>query len=182
MKAFRNFGGNILEIEVDVDPDGNPILPPDTTVDPRPEPNEGHYVTVVGNEWVQIPTPVLFITFETKKQEALAKLKVYGDWYKEQPTEINGVLYDADEVARSRLSQACNVYSVTNSIPPAWIDYNNVPRPLASFSDLTVLVAGVYQAFSNRFFEIDNIRQQLMAATDEAALNAVVIPSIPMLR
>jgi hypothetical protein len=52
MKAYRNIAGVVHEIQVDIGLDGQPILPPDTTVDPRPEPQPGHYVTVVGNAWV----------------------------------------------------------------------------------------------------------------------------------
>ena len=37
MKAFRNLAGNVVEIDIDLDLDGNPILPPDTTTDLRPE-------------------------------------------------------------------------------------------------------------------------------------------------
>ena len=41
MKAFRNIGGSVVEIDVDTDPNGQPILPPDTTVDAKPAAHDG---------------------------------------------------------------------------------------------------------------------------------------------
>lgn len=179
MKAWRNLGGNVVEIEVDIGKNGQPILPPDTTVAARPEAQEGHYVTVVGNEWVQIPIPVPFVAFETKKQQKLDELKTYREWYLEQPVEHNGVMFDGDEQARNRLIQALMIYQTTAYLPPAWISLDNTPIALTTVDDLTGIIASVQTAFSTRFFETDAVRQQLIAATDEAALEAVVMPTKP---
>jgi len=176
MKAWRNFGGQVLEIDIDVDLEGNPILPPDTTTDVKPEANEGCYVTVVGNTWVQIPIAVSYTTFETKKQEALDKLKDYRrDWYLDTPVEVNGVLYDADEKARGRLVQALVIYNETTYLPPAWISFNDIAQPLSSIDDLKEIIAGVQNAFTTRFFETNSIREALLLAANEEALNAVEI-------
>jgi len=177
MKAWRNFGGQVLEIDIDVDLEGNPILPPDTTTDVKPEANEGCYVTVVGNTWVQIPIAVSYTTFETKKQEALDKLKDYRDWYLDTPVEVNGVLYDADEKARGRLVQALVIYNETTYLPPAWISFNDIAQPLSSIDDLKEIIAGVQNAFTTRFFETNSIREALLLAANEEALNAVEIPA-----
>lgn len=179
MKAFRNLGGTVVEIEVDTDLNGFPILPPDTTVDPKPEAQAGHYVTVVGNAWVQIPIPQEVIAFEYKKQKDLEALSKYKEWYLEQPTDHLGVVFDADEKARARLTQALVINTASGYLPPAWIAADNSSFPLTTIDDLKGIVNSVQAAFATRFFEMDTIRQQIMAATDETALNAVTIPTIP---
>ena len=179
MKAFRNIAGTVVEIEVDVDPNGQPILPPDTTVDAKPAAEAGHYVTVVGNAWVQIPQPQEVIAFEYQKQQALEKLAKYKAYYFEQPTEINGVLFDADEQARNRLTQNLVVNGSSGYLPPVWIAADNSQYPIATLADLMDIVNGVQAAFATRFFEMDTLRQQILAAADEAALAAIVIPSVP---
>jgi len=179
MKAFRNVGGTVIEIDVDVDPNGQPILPPDTTTDARPEPQAGHYVTVVDNAWVQIPVPQAFTTFEYSKQQALEALSKYKEWYLEQTVELNGVTFDADDTARTRLTQALVVHSVSGVLPPAWIATDNSIHPLPNIEVLLDIVNAVQTAFVTRFFEMNTIRQQILAANDEATLNTIAIPSIP---
>jgi len=179
MKAFRNVGGNVIEIEVDVDAQGVPLLPRDTTVSARPAPMDGHYVTVVGNEWVQIALPTENFEFSYKKQLALAKLAAYKAWYIEQPVTHSGILFDADELARNRLVQALVINGSTGYLPPAWIAVDNSAFPIATLADLTALITTVQTAFATRFFEMDAIRQQVLASTDETALNAITIPVKP---
>lgn len=177
MKAFRNFQGDVREIDVDVGVDGEAILPPDTTIEPRPEPIEDHYVTVVGKVWVQILKPVLFEVFETKKQRKIDQIRKYRQWLVEQPVEFNSVKFDADDTARIRMTQALVMNSTVNYLPPAWVTYDNGLFPLADISDLVNLVATVMGAFATRFFECNVLRETAMAATDEAGLDAVVIPA-----
>lgn len=177
MKAFRNVAGNVVEITVDVGLDGKPILPPDTTVDPRPEPNPGHYVTVVGREWVQIEIPVVIESFESKVARKLEAIGKYRDWLTEQPVEVGGVKFDADEQARSRLTQALVIQSTLGYLPPAWISYDNTPQPLTTVDDLKAIVQTVQTAFATRFFECDVLRQAAKAATNTEELDLVVVPS-----
>ena len=178
MKAYRNVAGNVIEIDIDLDLDGNPILPPDTTVDPRPEPLDGHYVTVVDKAWVQIAIPQVIISFDTMKQNALDKLEAYRDWYLEQPVTYSDIKFDGDAVARNRLIQALVIYQTNGYLPPAWVTYDNGLFPLAAVADLTNLITTIQAAFSARFFETDTIRRQILAAQTEADLNAVIIPAI----
>lgn len=178
MKAYRNVAGEVREIQIDLDLHGNPILPPDTTVDPRPEPLEGHYVTVVGRSWVQIEIPVQVVSFETKKQQKLALIAGYTKKYLDLPVEIEGVKFDADEQARNRLTQALVIHSTFGQVPPAWVAYDNTPKPLASIDDLKAISSALHQAFQSRFFECDTLRQAALAAADEAALEAVVVPQL----
>lgn len=177
MKAFRNFYGDVREVNVDIGIDGVVILPPDTTIEPRPEPLEGHYVTVVGNSWIQILTPVLFEVFETKQARKIAQIGKYRDWYIEQPVELNGVKFDADDKARSRLTQALVMNSTLNYLPPTWVTYDNGLFPLADISDLVNLVGIIQNAFATRFFECNALRTAVTAATNETELDAVVIPA-----
>lgn len=182
MRAFQNRQGNVVEIEVDVDPHGNPLLPPDTTVDARPEPLEGHYVTVVGNRWVQIPIPVFVPSFELLKQQALERLATYRNWLLQQPVTAganNEHIFDADDKARDRLTQALVLHTQFGTLPPAWVKHDNTMFPLTVVADLIFIITTVQQAFTSRFFETVTIRNQLLAATDEAALNAIAIPTIP---
>lgn len=177
MKAFRNVAGNVVEITVDIDLEGKPILPPDTTTDPRPVPQEGHYVTVVGNQWVQIEIPVAFETFESKKTRKLAEIKQYRDWLVEQTTTVNGVEFDANEQARSRLTQALVVHSTLGYLPPNWITHGNTHHPLTSVDDLKVISTQVLAAFDQRFFEGDALRQGALAATNQEELDLIVVPA-----
>lgn len=180
MQAWRNIAGNIQQVYVDVGPDGKPLLPPDTTVDPKPDPQPGHYVTVVGNSWVQIPIPVPYFEFSYLKQQALDKFFKYKTWYLSQPVTIDGSPFDNDDVARNRMIQALVIYSQTNYLPSAWVDANNVPHPVAVIADLQKIMTAMSQDFSTKFFEMETIRQQILATTDEAGLNAITIPAIPL--
>lgn len=177
MKAFRNVAGNVVEITVDVGLDGKPILPPDTTLDPRPEPNPGHYVTVVGREWAQIEIPVVVESFESKVARKLEAIGKYRDWLTEQPVEVDGTMFDADEQARSRLTQALVIHDTLGYLPPAWITHDNRPKPLATVDDLKAIVQAVQTAFATRFFECDSLRQSAKAATNAEELELVVVPS-----
>ena len=176
MKAWRNQGGRLVEITIDIDLEGNPILPPDTTTDAKPEPLEGHYVTVVGREWVQIPVPVYVETFEQKKSKKLETAGRYKAWLLDQPVEINGLKFDADEQARDRLIQALVISNETGVVPQAWYTYDNQAHPLADLDALKAIVNAVHSAFSARFFEANTIRDSINLAENEEALNEIVIP------
>lgn len=180
MKAWRNIAGVVQEIQIDVGIDGNPIYPPDTTTDARPEALPGHYVTVVDRSWVQIESPVYVESFEAKKARLLKVVSTYRSWYLDQPVPVNDVLFDADDQARTRLTQAVVMYTNLNYLPPAWIAKDNSIYPLASFEDLKAIVGTVQTAFSTRFYECDTVRQQLLAAATEEELSAVTVPSVPM--
>ena len=179
MKAFRNLAGNVVEIDIDLDLNGDPILPPDTTTDPRPEAQPGHYVTVVDRSWVQIPIPVQVKSLELLKSEALKKVAAYREWLLEQPVEHSGILFDGDQIARIRLNQAVTVAEAGGQVPPAWVTYDNSTFPLADLAALKALTVTVITAFGNRFFEANAVREAVMQANDEAALAAVEIPAIP---
>ena len=177
MKAYRNVAGDVREITVDVGLDGKAILPPDTTTDVRPEALPGHYVTVVGNVWVQIETTVYVESFESKKQRKIAEIAKYRNWLTEQPVEVAGVKFDADDQARSRLTQALVMFSNLEYLPPVWVTFDNSVHQLASIEDLKAIVTAVQNAFAARFYECSELRVTATAAEDEAALEAVVVPS-----
>lgn len=179
MKAFRNLGGKVIETDVDLDLHGNPILPPDTTTNAKPAALDGHYVTVVGNDWVQIPITVNVVSFETKKSNAIEQINAYRKWYMDQPVLFNGKNFDGDEQARSRLVQALVIHRELGMLPPSWIAADNTKYTLNSIDDLNALATAVHDAFSSRFFSTEAIRSSIMAAADEAALNQIVIPKIP---
>ena len=180
MKAWRNIAGVVQEVEIDVGIDGNPIYPPDTTTDARPEALPGHYVTVVDRSWVQIESPVYVESFEAKKTRLLQALSAYRSWHLDQPVTVNDVVFDADDQARQRLTQAVVMYTNMNYLPPAWIAKDNTPYMLEDFEALKAIVAAVQEAFSSRFYECNTVRQQLLAATTEEELSAVTVPSVPM--
>ena len=179
MKAFRNLAGNVVEIDIDLDLNGNPILPPDTTLDPRPEAQPGHYVTVVDRSWVQIPIPVQVKSLELLKAEALKKVADYREWLLEQPVEHAGILFDGDQIARVRLSQAVTVADAGGQVPPVWVTYDNSAFPLADLAALKALTVDIITAFGTRFFEANSIREAIMLAGDEASLAAIEIPGVP---
>lgn len=181
MRAFRNLNGVVTEILVDVGIDGQPILPPDTTINPMPEPLEGFYMTVVGTEWVRIPIQEPIVSFETRKTEALERLNQYKNWYQEQDIEYNGLMFQADSQARDRITQAIVAYREFKYLPPAWISRDNIPFVLSSIEDFAPLATAIMGAFSTRFFEMDQIRQQIIKATDMMELNQVNIPTIQYL-
>jgi hypothetical protein len=179
VKAYRNIGGVVQEVQVDVGIDGKPLLPPDTTTDPKPTPMNGYYVTVVGNSWVQIPIPQPYFEFSYLKQQALDKLKAYKNWYLEQPITVGTDTFDNDDIARNRMIQAIVIYNQTTYLPPAWITADNRMHPLTKIDDLLAISSAMQNSFSNKFFEMETIRQQILSAQDEATLNAIVIPAVP---
>lgn len=181
MNAYRRFAsGEIKQIKVDVDKNGNPILPADTTVDPRPDPAPGYYVTVVDNTWVQILTPVPPApSLEQLKQEAIAKLSKWKEWVLEQPVNYQGQSFDADDVARNRLTQAVTLLSIGAPHPAAWVTYDNSVYDVEDAQDLTNLALVVANIFQERFTQATALRAAIDAATTESELEAVVIPAIP---
>lgn len=180
MKAFRNINGTVTEITVDIDLNGNPILPPDTTVDPRPQLLDGHYLTVVGNSWVQIPIVVQEVTLDDLKREKMEFIKNWADNLLEQPIVYEGIEFDADEKARARISQAIVTYNTTEYLPAAWITRDNTAYNISSFEDLKGLGAAIASAFTERFFTGAALRAQVLEATSEAELNAIELPPMPM--
>lgn len=179
MKAYRNIGGTVKEIQVDVGLDGQPILPPDTTVNPRPEAQPGHYVTVVGKDWVQIEIPVVVESFESKKASKMASISAYRDWLLNQPAEHQGILFDGDATARVRLTQALLMARELSYVPPSWVTYDNSKFVIVDIEALRALVGDVTTAFSTRFYQCDQLREDTIAATTEMELDAVVVPGIP---
>lgn len=177
MKAWRNYGGDIREIMVDVGIDGKVILPPDTTTDPRPQALPGHYTTVVGKEWVQIEIPEAVVSFDTKKQNKLKEVSAYREWLVDRPVEVSGTMFDGDEQARNRLTQALVMNTSLNHLPPFWVTKDNSSFPIATINDLKMIAAGVQQAFATRFYTCDTLRTEVSAATDDTQLQAVVIPT-----
>lgn len=178
MKAFRNVGGAVVEVNVDLDPNGNPLLPPDTTTDPRPDALPGHYTTVVGSEWIQIPIPVPFQTLDSIRAEMMERFRVYRNWLIEQPVEHAGRSFDGDEIARNRLTQALVIFQTNGTLPQAWVARDNSLFPITAIADLNGIVGAVQVAFTTRFFTADGIRRQIIAAQTEEQLRAIEIPSI----
>lgn len=176
MKAFRLYNGTINEIDVDIDPDNNPILPPDTTVDPRPADLEGHYLTIQGDKWVQIE--IVPPSLEQLRMNKLIQFEAFRPQYFDKPVEVGGILFDADETARDRLTQALVMNQHINYLPPAWISYDNTPVPIADLAALLPIVAAVQTAFATRFFELNTIRDSINNAADQLALDAIVFPSL----
>lgn len=174
MKAHRLYNGLINEIDVDVDPGGNPILPPDTTVDPRPDPLPGHYVTIQGNQWVQIEI-VLPTLFQLKNDKMLA-FNVYRQKYMDKPVEVNGVMFDADSTARERLTQAIVMNTAFSYLPPMWVTHDNGVYPIADLNALLAIAQAVQTAFATRFYEIVGIRDSISNAATQEELDAIVIP------
>jgi hypothetical protein len=180
MKAFRLYNGSIIEFEVDVDKNGNPLLPPNTTIDPKPAVMPGHYLTISGNTWKQVPIPVHVPSFEERRNKKLDDLKSIKEAYLNQPVEYNGRKFDADSFARDNLTQAIVVYRETNYLPPYWVDYDNQQYTISSVDDLKGILSAVQTAYSNRFYELDNVRQALLSATTEADLDAITIPTLDL--
>ena len=177
MKAYRNVAGEIREITIDLDLQGNPILPPDTTVQPRPMPLPGHYVTVVGTEWVQILTPVYVESLDSKRQRKVASIAAYRNWLTEQPVTVGEYQFDADDQARSRLTQALVMHSSLQYLPPIWVTHDNGFYPLADINDLLPIVGAVQNAFAERFYLCSTLRQAALSAATEAELALVEVPS-----
>lgn len=174
MKAWRLYNGQINEIDVDVDPNGQPILPPETTVAARPEALPGHYVTIQGDQWVQIEivAPSLF----QLKNDKMMAFNVYRQKYMDKPVEVNGVMFDADSTARERLTQALVMNTAFSYLPPVWITHDNSAYTLADLDALKAIALAVQTAFATRFYEIVGIRDSVTNASTEEELNAIVIP------
>lgn len=181
MKAFRNFSGQIKEIDIDVSPSGEPLLPQDTTVDPRPDDKEGYYLSVVGTKWVYIPYKAPEETIDQIRNRRFVQLAGYKDWYFTTPVKFDDVLFDADEESRARLAQNLQIFNLTGKIPSSWISYTNEPYPLNDDKDkFTNLVLTVLQTFNNRHIEMNVIRDKILKAETIQELNEIQVPSKPI--
>lgn len=180
MKAYsKTPSGVVEEILIDLDRNGNPILPPDTTLDPRPQPREGHRVTVIGDKWVQIPvTPPREVTLEELIDNKCDVLRTYRDWLLEQTFFFNDVEFDADDVARARVTQAMLLVELGGPSPDVWIDANNQPYSVENPEELKELAFGIANIFQERFNAATAIRDAILACTSKEELDAIVIPSI----
>lgn len=175
MKAYRLYNGVISEIEVDVDnTTGLPLLPPETTADPRPEDLEGFYLTIEGNQWkrVEIIPPTLF----QLKTDKLIAFEKHRQWYLNQPVYINGSLFDGDKNARDSLTDALTVHTALGILPPAWFDFSNVPHTLSTVDDLKAIAGPVAVAYSTRYYEMVTMREAINAAETKEALDAIIVP------
>lgn len=175
MKAFRLYNGIIQEIDVDVGLDGLPILPPNTTVDPRPDEIPNHYLTIEGNVWLQVEIPAP--TLEQERQNKLIQFAKYREQYMDQPVTVNDVLFDADSTARERLTQALVMNQVFSYLPPVWITHGNQSYPIAVIGDLAAIAQAVQTAFASRFYEMTSLRDSINAATTVEQINAITIPA-----
>lgn len=178
MKAYRKVNGEIREIRVDVSPSGTPLLPPNTTVDPRPEPLEGYYLDIVGDSWEQIPVRVHVPTLQEVKDKACDELALYKDWLLDSPVMFEGHDFDSDDTARIRLLGAVSAYQVSGKWPPAWVTYDNKLFPLTTPNLLNGLSMTVYNAFTSRFFFVTGIREQILACETIEEVDNVTIPEI----
>lgn len=174
MKAFQLYNGIISEIDVDIGLDGEPILPPNTTVDPRPDEIPNHYLTIQGNSWVQVEIPPR--TVEQTRQDKLSQFNSYRNFYMDQPVVHNDVLFDADSTARDRLTQAIVMHGATGYLPPVWIKYDNTGYPIATIDDLVAIAEAVQNAFAARYYEMIALRDSVNAATTLEQLDAINIP------
>jgi hypothetical protein len=182
VQGWRNPQPEVIVQELfDVAPDGTPLLPDNATVTPPPEYKVGtQYLAIVKNTWYVIDRPVQVFTLDYLKQKKLEELDNYKQWYLNQPATYDNHKFDADETSKNRLIQAYNTYQITNQLPPAWIDADNTPYAITSIDQIKGIITAIAAQFQTRFFECNTLRGQIMAAADETALNAVVIPNMPM--
>lgn len=179
MKAFRKIGDVITEIRVDVDPSGNPILPPYTTVEPRPEALEGYYVDLVRGEWEQLPIPQpVEPTLDQLKDAACKRLEAYKIWVLDQPVEYEGVKFDADETARVRILGAVNAYQVSEVLPQAWVTFDNGLFPITEFEQIKAMSMAMYEEFNARFFAVTMVREAILGASSKEELEAIEMPVV----
>ena len=174
MKAFQLYNGLIREIDIDIALYGSPILPPNTTVDPRPDEIPNHYLTIQGNSWVLVEIPAR--TVEQTRQDKLSSFNSYRKFYMDQPVVHNDVQFDADSTARERLTQAIVMNGSVGYLPPVWIKHDNTGYPIATISDLVGIAQAVQTAFATRYYEMIALRDSINAATTLEQLDAINIP------
>lgn len=180
MLAHTLRNGVVTQIQVDVSPSGQPLLPLNSTVEDKPEALPNHYVTLVDSKWTQIPVAATVYTFEYLKQMKLAAAKKYASWYKVQPVTFDGHEFQADEASKNLLTQALLVANVGGGVPPFWKTLDNQKYAIADVTVLADLVVAVSQDFSRKFYETDTLKETISAATTEAELDAIVVPSVPL--
>jgi hypothetical protein len=178
IQGWRNPQPEVIVQELfDVAPDGTPLLPDNATVTPPPEYDaKTNYLAIVKNKWHVIDRPVIVVSLDELKRRKLEQLSRYKEWYFNQPVTYDNHKFDADETAKNRLIQAYNTYQITNQLPPAWIDADNKAYAITSIDQIKGLITAIATAFQTRFFECNDLREKIMNAADETALNAVVIP------
>lgn len=176
MKGYKIVNEAIVEVQVDVDKMGRPILSPDITIDPIPEYTPGYYLTIVNSKWVKLPVVAQDFELQQLKNEKLMQLKEYKDWLINQPIYYDNYLFDADELAKNRLTQALVIYIIAKKLPVAWITYDNYPYPIRSIDDLMGIIQSVYDAFNERFFGLEQTRQRIIACKTKEELELIEIP------
>jgi hypothetical protein len=182
IQGWRNPSPEVIVQELfDLDPDGNPLLPDNGTVEPPPTYNPAtQYLAIVKNKWHVIDRPVITYPLEYHKERKLEQLNKYKEWYLNQPVTYDGHKFDADETSKNRLVQAYNVYQITNQLPSAWIDADNQRYDITSVDQIKGIIEAIATTFQTRFFECAIIREQILAATTEEELNAINVPTIPV--
>lgn len=181
VRGYRNPSPQVITQEdFDLDPNGNPLLPPNgTTQEPPSYDAQTSYLAIVNNQWVIINKPVVTETLELKKQRALEHLKRYKDWYLNSPVTYDNHEFDNDEISRNRLTQAKITYQITNVLPQAWMTTNNTPYPITNISQIDGIITTISQVFQQRFFEVQSIKTQIIQASTLEEFNAINIPELP---
>lgn len=178
MLAYRKSGEDgYIEIEVDVNSKGEPLLPEDATVEPPPPYKKGHSLTIENNEWVYIKNP------EPKKPtiEEMRYLKniLFTPWSQEflnQAFIYDGEIYVNDARFREMLNSSISAHREWGTLPDFWVTAEDkIIKPVTKdFLDGIGKVA--YQAHQKSMLEVVEIKNFINTCTDVDELSKLEFP------
>lgn len=128
MIGYKSNGDDgYIVVEVEVDSEGNPIIPSGVILTPPPTPEPGHNLTISDGDWVQVEQPI-YIPPETIEDVRYTKQLQLDQWkqgFMSQPFIYEGYVFSNDLESRENLNSAIRAIKDWNIVPSLWMSANN---------------------------------------------------------
>ena len=184
VQAWRKDGNGYKEVMVNIDPVNNiPLLPPNTTTDPKPEEHNNMFLTVRDNYWIYLPknpveSEVPIDTLAVTRGVLKANYDKWKDAYVDAPFYHDGFVLHNDLIARTNILGAFVAFKFHDRMPPKWKAMggkylNPTPKWLDAISLLSV------HYYESRLFTAEMTNYQIAKAETVEELQRIVFPVIP---
>lgn len=162
--------------------DGEPLLPPNTTVTPPPtKVSGGHYLTVVGTSWVELPYDNSDLSFKEYKESLNNQLKDVSEQLVWAPFIYLGHVYGNDYKDVIRITTAVQAYMIAKRLPEFWRTEDNYPITTADITEdwlygLSLESSAIAQS---RTLETIQAKELLMSLETMKQLKEFKMPEVP---